>query len=536
MRPAVLDPSPVRARLSWSCITLQSFCPQLTSAGIGSARPSRPLTRQAGLQGFHRLRLPARSKSPAPALLSWACALLQSASSLEPPRRHRTLSGPVGRHGSSHEVCSPSAYPRSWQQHVGRACLTRPLAPSGFLDLSTLFDPPRACRPCFMPDPLMGLRPSELSSRRVAVRRLRRRSPLDVGPARRHPTSRSRSHPCRPKPPRIRTAAVFPPEPKPRRAEPLPPTSTAPKHRRAERSRHPPVPKPRRMRRAARCVRIRRPTRIGHRSAPRRPEGPRRPNRSPACPRPESPSRFERSHSHPVAAEAPPGIRRPQPSARGAETPSAPDEPSEPSGARRPLPLERPRLPRRGPKAAPLPACSPPRLIDGRNHDETRRPSRTERDPKTSPVRSGCPSLCDPKTPSGPSEVRNPSGPSGIRRSLRAPPKFGGPVGFRRRPKTSPELGRSSVPTGIRRSRRSRTPAGPPPKPEGSDGLSAVALVSGTEVPPTRAPPLGPSETEASSEPNERLRWPRELPHLQGFDPRGDPPLACRLFRPARGA
>jgi hypothetical protein len=41
--------------------------------------------------------------------------------------------------------------------------------------------PPRACRPCFMPDPLMGLCPSELCSFRVAVRRLRRRSPLAVG-------------------------------------------------------------------------------------------------------------------------------------------------------------------------------------------------------------------------------------------------------------------------------------------------------------------------------------------------------------------
>jgi hypothetical protein len=33
-----------------------------------------------------------------------------------------------------------------------------------------------------MPDPLLGLNPSELCSYRVAVRRLRRRSPHDVGP------------------------------------------------------------------------------------------------------------------------------------------------------------------------------------------------------------------------------------------------------------------------------------------------------------------------------------------------------------------
>jgi hypothetical protein len=42
-------------------------------------------------------------------------------------------------------------------------------------------DPPRACRPCFMPDPLLGLRPPELCSSRAAVRRFRRLSPLDVG-------------------------------------------------------------------------------------------------------------------------------------------------------------------------------------------------------------------------------------------------------------------------------------------------------------------------------------------------------------------
>jgi hypothetical protein len=46
---------------------------------------------------------------------------------------------------------------------------------------SRRLDPPRACWPCFMPDPLMGFCPSELCSPRRAVRRLRRRSPHDVG-------------------------------------------------------------------------------------------------------------------------------------------------------------------------------------------------------------------------------------------------------------------------------------------------------------------------------------------------------------------
>jgi hypothetical protein len=50
---------------------------------------------------------------------------------------------------------------------------------------SRRFDPPRACWPCFMPDPLMGFCPSELCSPRRAVRRLRRRSPLAVERTRR---------------------------------------------------------------------------------------------------------------------------------------------------------------------------------------------------------------------------------------------------------------------------------------------------------------------------------------------------------------
>jgi hypothetical protein len=61
-------------------------------------------------------------------------------------------------------------------------------------------------------------------------------------------------------------------------------------------------------------------------------------------------------------------------------------------------------------------------------------------------------------------------------------------------------------------------------------------MVSRAEAPSMRAPPSVPREAEASVGPNERSRWPRELPHLQGFDPRGDPPHTCRLFRPTRGA
>jgi hypothetical protein len=56
---------------------------------------------------------------------------------------------------------------------------------------SRRFHPPRACWPYFMPDPLVGLHPSEPCSSRVAVRRLRRLALLDVGCP---PNSASRAH------------------------------------------------------------------------------------------------------------------------------------------------------------------------------------------------------------------------------------------------------------------------------------------------------------------------------------------------------
>jgi hypothetical protein len=185
--------------------------------------------------------------------------------------------------------------------------------------------PPRACRPCFMPDPLMGLHPSEPFSHRVAVRRLRRRSPHGVGPC----SSPSQ----RPAPARTREGRnllapgwrwPFPPGPKPLRSEPPPPIPPVPKHRRAERSPDPPKPKLRRagqwldppepklrrIRRPALCAPIRRPTPIGHQPALPEPEGSIRPDRSLACPKSENSDRFERFHPHPFVAEAPPGMRR----------------------------------------------------------------------------------------------------------------------------------------------------------------------------------------------------------------------------------
>lgn len=212
---------------------------------------------------------------------------------------------------------------------------------------------------------------------------------------------------------------------------------------------------------------------------------------------------------------------------------------------RRSLWLGPPRLPRRDPKAAPLPACSPSRSTSTEATMARDDPLGFAALRRAHRFRSGRPSLDRPKTASGPSQVRRPA---------RAPPTSedaagdGQGVRSRRHPKTPPKP----------------DPAGSSPKPEGSAGSPAGALLSeaeapsiplrarspvdsssrpkprrflaGTEVPSNRAPPFDPLETEASFEPNERLRWPRELPHLQGFDPRGDPPLTCRLFRPTRSA
>jgi hypothetical protein len=248
------------------------------------------------------------------------------------------------------------------------------LRPQVFSTSRRFFNPPRACRPCFMPDPLLGLRPSELYSHRVAVRRLQRRSPRGVGP-RSFPSlrpapahareDRSLLGPGRPLPlPTLAEALAVRSRCRPSRrrrnaAEPngrptlwsrssfvpdsgstlrgrnpiepnVRPNPTAPKRRRTERPLDPPEPKPRRTRRPALSPLLRRAARFGHRSAPRIPEGIRRPDRSLAYPEPEGSSRFERSHSLPVGAEAPPEIRRPQPSARETEAPFTPDEPFDP--------------------------------------------------------------------------------------------------------------------------------------------------------------------------------------------------------------
>jgi hypothetical protein len=75
-------------------------------------------------------------RKTAPAILSWACALLQRSSSSKPPRRPRVLSDPSTRRSSSHEVFRPfSVSPHTAAALLTEAAIPRPRAPSGFLDL-----------------------------------------------------------------------------------------------------------------------------------------------------------------------------------------------------------------------------------------------------------------------------------------------------------------------------------------------------------------------------------------------------------------
>ena len=127
------------------------------------------------------MRLPG-CVTTASASLPWACALLQSPPDPKPPSvspdRCKQLSFLPS--DSSHEVFRPfSVSPHEAAAHSAGVASPHHIRPQVF-STSRRFSPPRACRPCFMPDPLMGLYPSEPCSLRVAARRLRRRSPPDV--------------------------------------------------------------------------------------------------------------------------------------------------------------------------------------------------------------------------------------------------------------------------------------------------------------------------------------------------------------------
>jgi hypothetical protein len=113
-------------------------------------------------------------------LLSWARALLQSPPSSQRPQRPPCLPTQRQLYDASHEVCSPSACPRTRQRHSARGLPHLEHQRPQVFSTSRRLHPPCACRPCFMPDPLMGLHPPEPFSSRAAVRRLRRPSPLAV--------------------------------------------------------------------------------------------------------------------------------------------------------------------------------------------------------------------------------------------------------------------------------------------------------------------------------------------------------------------
>jgi hypothetical protein len=138
-----------------------------------------PLALQPGYRVFAGSGPASTPKNPG-GILSWACVLLQSPPSSErPPAPLRPKAN--GSRGSSHEVFFPYSVSPHRTAALGLAGFASPdrLRLQVF-STSWRFDPPRACWPCFMPDPLMGLCPSELCSSRAAARRLRRRCPLVV--------------------------------------------------------------------------------------------------------------------------------------------------------------------------------------------------------------------------------------------------------------------------------------------------------------------------------------------------------------------
>jgi hypothetical protein len=238
--------------------------------------------------------------------------------------------------------------------------------------------------------------------------------------------------------------------------------------------------------------------RTGHLPAPQRSEDPVGPDIPFACLRPEGPSRFEQLRSLSCETEVPPEIRRSQPGASEAEASSSPNEPPGASGSEDPSPFRpAPPLPPK-PEGSAVSGVLPARLIET---EITM--SRTAR----------------PITPRS-------EDPFAIRQAAL----------LRRSPKTPPDSNRLSLFARLRRTRRIGTPATSRRQPEGCVGAAAGALPSGTEVPLARAPPPDPPKAEAFFGTNERSRWPRELPRLQGFDPRGNPPRTRRWFRPARSA
>jgi hypothetical protein len=81
--------------------------------------------------------------------------------------------------GSSLEVSSPTASPRTGQRHDDQACLAWSPAPPGFLNLMTHSSAPSLLA-LFHARSAHGVRPTEHFSSRAAVRCSQRQCPLDV--------------------------------------------------------------------------------------------------------------------------------------------------------------------------------------------------------------------------------------------------------------------------------------------------------------------------------------------------------------------
>jgi hypothetical protein len=166
-------------------------------------------------------------------------------------------------------------------------------------------------------------------------------------------------------------------------------------------------------------------------------------------------------------------------------------------------------------------------------------------DPKASPARTCHSPVCVPKATDGSNDsTRSSSRPKSLWKILRLQPSVSraeAPL-----PPNEPSVAPESedpftsfspaFTTEARRLRCLQRAIHPFRRDRNHDEPDELLILFGTEVPLTRAPPLDSPQAEAFVEPNERLRWPQELPRLQGVNPRSDPPHMCRWVRPAHSA
>jgi hypothetical protein len=137
------------------------------------------------------------------------------------------------------------------------------------------------------------------------------------------------------------------------------------------------------------------------------------------------------------------------------------------------------------------------------------------------PKQTGCPLPPSSEEPAGRrtqlAAPRSPKAPSAYQPALCAPgPK---PRRFEHLRSRRPRPGALPAPAFPSRTEALSVPTRPDRAPVGI--FRASPSCPGPKPLPLRRDPF---ETDASHGPNERSRWPRELPHLQGFVPRSDPP------------